>query len=78
MLRCQAQLELTFMMCMGDRSAFTLTNASSDHSTFTLIGALSGRHDESSPLFLEDLLFSRCVCVFARVQAPPPPNLSWY
>jgi hypothetical protein len=52
------------MMCMGDRSTFTST------------GALNGRHDGSSPLFLEDLLSSKGVCVFARAQAlPPPPNL---
>ncbi len=63
MLRCQAQLELTLMMCLGDRSTFTLT------------GTLSGRHDGSSPLFLEDLLSSRGVCVFARAQALSPPNL---
>jgi hypothetical protein len=65
-LRCQAQLELTLMMCLGDRS------------TFTSIGMLSGRHDGSSPLFLEDLLSSRGVCVFARalVLSPPPPIFS--
>ncbi len=33
MLRCQAQLELTFRMCLSDRS--TLTGALSDRSTFT-------------------------------------------
>jgi len=32
-LRCQAQLELIFMMCLSDRS--TLIGALSDHSTFT-------------------------------------------
>jgi hypothetical protein len=66
LLRCQVQLELTLMMCLGDRSTFTSTSA------------LSGRHDRSSPLFLEDLLSSRGVCVFARVQTlspPPPPHL---
>jgi hypothetical protein len=51
------------MMCLGDRSTFTST------------GTLSGPHDGSSPLFLEDLLSSRGVCVFARAQALPPPNL---
>jgi hypothetical protein len=54
------------MMCLGDRSTFTST------------GALSGRHDRSSPLFLEDLLSSRGVCVFARAQALPPAIFSWY
>jgi hypothetical protein len=77
LLRCQAQLKLTLMMCLGDRSTFTSIGTLSDCSTFTSIGTLSGRHDGSSPLFLEDLLSSRCVCVFARVQAlspPPPPH----
>ncbi len=86
-MRCQAQLELTFMMCLGDRSTFTSTGALSDHSTFTSTGALSdrstftststfsGRHDRSLPLFLDDLLSSRGVCVFARAQALSPPNL---
>jgi hypothetical protein len=75
-LRCQVQLKLTFMMCMGDRFTFTSTGALSDRSTFTSTGALSGRHDESSPLFLVDLLFSRGVCVFARAQALSPPIFS--
>jgi hypothetical protein len=52
------------MMCLGD------------HSTFILTGALSGRHDGSLPLFLEDLLSSRGVCVFARAQALSPPIFS--
>jgi hypothetical protein len=43
-LRCQAQLELTLMMCL------------SDHSTFTSTSALSGRHDGSSPLFFGGLV----------------------
>jgi hypothetical protein len=54
------------MMCLGDRSTFTST------------GALSGRHDESSPLFFEDLLSSRGVCVFAELKLSPPPIFSWY
>jgi len=33
MLSCQAQLELTLMMCLSDR--FTLTGTLSDRSTFT-------------------------------------------
>ncbi len=33
MLRCQAQLELTFMMCFSDRS--TSTGALNDRSMFT-------------------------------------------
>jgi hypothetical protein len=33
LLRCQAQLELTLMMCLSDRS--TSIGALSDHSTFT-------------------------------------------
>jgi hypothetical protein len=37
MLRCQAQLELTFMMCLSDRS--TLTGALNGRSTFTSIDA---------------------------------------
>jgi hypothetical protein len=125
-LRCQAQLELTLMMCLGgcstftstgvlsdrstftstgvlsdlstftstgalsdrstftstgalsDRSTFTSTGALNDHSTFTLTGTLSDRHDGSSPLFLEDLLSSRGVCVFARAQALSHPIFSWY
>jgi hypothetical protein len=36
-LRCQAQLELTFMMCLNDCS--TSTGALSDRSTFTSINA---------------------------------------
>jgi hypothetical protein len=87
-LRCQVQLKLTLMMCLGDhftftstgalsdRSTFTLTYALSDRSTFTSTGALSGRHDGSSPLFLVDLLSSRGVCVFARAQALSPPIFS--
>jgi hypothetical protein len=76
MLRCQAQLELTLMMCLGDRSTFTSTGSLSDCSTFTSTGTLSGRHDGSLPLSLEDMLSSRGVCVFARAQAlSPPPNL---
>jgi hypothetical protein len=75
------------MMSLGDCSTFTSTGAFSDHFTFTSIGVLtdrstftstgtfSGRHDGSSPLFLEDLLSSRGVCVFARAQALSPPNL---
>jgi hypothetical protein len=94
MLRCQAQLELTFMMCLGDRSTFTSigalsdrctftsTSALSERSTFTSTGTLSGRHDESSPLFLEDLLSSRCVCVCKSSSSlslsPLPPIFSWY
>ncbi len=74
-MRCQAQLELTLMMCLGDCSTFTSTGMLSDRSTFTLIGALNGRHDGSSPLLLEDLLSSRGVCVFAKAQALSPPNL---
>jgi hypothetical protein len=63
LLRCQAQLELTLMMCLGDRSTFTST------------GALSGRHDGSSPLFfLEDLLSSQGVCV-CKSSSSLPPNL---
>jgi hypothetical protein len=63
MLRCQAQLELTLMMCLGDRSTFTST------------GTLNGRHDRSSPLFLEGLVVCLGVSVFARAQALSPPNL---
>ncbi len=78
MLRCQAQLELTLMMCMGDHSTFTSTGTLNDRSTFTSTSTFSGRHDESLPLFLEDLLSFRGVCVFARVQALSPPIFSWY
>jgi hypothetical protein len=63
------------MMCLGDRSTFTSTGALSDRSTFTSTSAFTDRHDGSSPLFLEDLLSSRGVCVFARAQALSPPNL---
>jgi hypothetical protein len=69
MLRCQVQLKLTLMMCMGDHSTFTSTDTLSDSSTFTSTSALSDRHDGSSSLFLEDLLSSRGVCVFARAQS---------
>jgi hypothetical protein len=75
MLKCQAQLELTLMMCPGDRSTFTSTGALSDRFTFTSIGALSDRHDRFSPLFLEDLLSSRCVFARAQVLPPPPPPI---
>jgi hypothetical protein len=34
-LRCQAQLELTLMMCLSDRFAFTSAGALCDRSTFT-------------------------------------------
>jgi hypothetical protein len=34
-LRCQAQLELTLMMCLSDRSTLTLADALCDRSTFT-------------------------------------------
>ncbi len=36
-MRCQAQLELTLMMCLNDRS--TSTSALSDRSTFTSTNA---------------------------------------
>jgi hypothetical protein len=65
MLRCQAQLELTLMMCLSDRS--TSTGALSDRSTST--GALSDRSTFTSTnarvtdlhhcLFLKVLLSSR-------------------
>jgi hypothetical protein len=35
LLRCQAQLELTLMMCLSDNSAFTSVGALCDCSTFT-------------------------------------------
>jgi hypothetical protein len=67
MLRCQAQLEPTLMMCLGDRftftstigalgdrSTFTSTGALSDRSTFTLIGALNDRSTFTSTLALND------------------------
>jgi hypothetical protein len=78
MLRCQAQLELTLMMCLGDRSTFTSTDALSDRSTFTSIGVLNGRHDGSSPLLFCKTCCLLGVCVFARAQAlsPPPPIFS--
>jgi hypothetical protein len=74
-LRCQAQLKLTLMMCMGDCSTFTSTGALSDRSTFTSISALNGRHDGSSPPFLEDLLSSRSVCVFCKSSSSLPPPI---
>jgi hypothetical protein len=75
MLRCQAQLEPTLMMCLGDRSTFTLTGALYDHSTFTSTSVLSGRHDGSSPLFFWRTCYLLGVCVFTRAQALPPPHL---
>jgi hypothetical protein len=63
------------MMCLGDRFTFTSIGTLSDHSTFTSTNTLSGQHDKSSPLFSEDLLSSRGVCVFARAQALSSPNL---
>jgi hypothetical protein len=85
MLRCQAQLELTLMMCMGDRSTFTSTGALSDHftftstsvlsdhSTFTSTGAFSGQHDGSSPLFFwrTCCLPGVCVCLQELKLSPP-------
>jgi hypothetical protein len=69
MLRCQAQLELTLMMCFGDRS--TSTGAFSDHSTFTSIDATDLRHC---------FFWRTCCClgayVFARAQALSPPIFS--
>jgi hypothetical protein len=60
-LRCQVQLELTLMMCMGDRSTFTLT------STF------NGRHDGSLPLFFwrTRCLPGVCVCLQELKLSPP-------
>ncbi len=55
MLRCQAPLELTFMMCLSDRS--TSTGALSDHSTFTSTDARVT--DLRHCFFLEDWLSSR-------------------
>ncbi len=76
LLRCQAKLELTLMMCLGDHSTFTSTGALSDRSTFTSIGTFSGQHEGSSPLFLQDLLFSMCVCVcLQELKLSPLPNL---
>jgi len=88
MLRCQVQLELTFMMCLGDcstftstsalsdRSTFTSTSGLSDHFTFTSIGALNGWHDGSSPLFFwrTCCLPKVCVCL-QKLKLSPPPNL---
>jgi hypothetical protein len=59
------------MMCLGDRSTFTSTST------------LSGRHDGSSPLFLEDLLSSRGVCVCLQEHKLSPPQSfhgirAWY
>ncbi len=70
------------MMCMGVRSTFTSIGALSDHYTFTLIGTFSGRHDGSSPLFLEDLLsFRVCVCL-QKLKVSPPQSFhgirAWY
>ncbi len=74
-MKCQAQLELTLMMCLGDRSTFTSTGVLSDHFTFTLTSAFNGRHDRSSPLFfLEDLLSSRGVCVCKSLSFLPPQS----
>ncbi len=80
MLRCQAQLELTLMMCLTDCS--TSTGALSDRSTFTSIGALSDRSMFTSTdaratdlrhyFFLEVLLLSRGVCVCKSSSFLPP------
>jgi hypothetical protein len=58
LLRCQAQLELTPMMCLSDRSTFTSTNAR----------ATDLRHC----FFLEDLLSSRGVGVCKSSSSLPP------
>jgi hypothetical protein len=83
MLRCQAQLELTLMMCMGDRSTFTSTGALSDHSTFTSTGAFSGQHDGSSPVFFWRIFCLPGVCVcLQELKLSPPQSFhgikAWY
>ncbi len=68
MLRCQAQLELTFMMCLSDRS--TSTGALNDRSTFTLTDVRAT--DLYHCFFLEDLLSSVGVGVCKSSSSLPP------
>jgi hypothetical protein len=85
MLRCQAQLVLKLMMCLGDcstftsigalsdRSTFTSTDAFNDRCTFTSTSVLSGQHDGSLPLFFGGLVvFQGCVCVCKSSSSLPP------
>jgi len=67
MLRCQAQLELTFMMCLSDRS--TSTGALSDRSTCTSTDACT---TDLHHYFLEDLLSSKGVGVCKSSSSLPP------
>ncbi len=67
MLRCQAQLELTLMMCLSDRS--TSTGALSDRSTFTSTDVRTA--DLRHFFFLEVLLSSRGVCLQELKLSPP-------
>jgi hypothetical protein len=68
MLRCQAQLELTFMMCFSDRS--TSIGVLSDRSTFTLTNARAT--DLHHCFFLEDFLLSMGVGVCKSSSSLPP------
>ncbi len=70
MLRCQAQLELTLMMCFSDRS--TSTGALSDRSTFTSINM---RATDLHHCFFWRTCCRLGVCVFTRAQALSPPYL---
>jgi hypothetical protein len=54
------------MMCLSDRSTFTST------------GALSGRHDGSSPLFFWKTCCFLRVCVCLQEFKLSPPIFSWY
>jgi len=69
-LRCQAQLELTFMMCLSDHS--TSTGALSDRSTFTSTDA---RVTNLHHCFFWKTCYRLWAWVFARAQALSPPYL---
>jgi hypothetical protein len=70
-LRCQAQLQLTLMMCLSDRS--TSTGALSDRSTFTSTDA---RAKDLRHRFFWRSCCRLGACVFARAQALSPPIFS--
>jgi len=66
-LRCQAQLELAFMMCLNDRS--TSTSMLSDRSMFT---STDVRATDLRQCFLKDLLSSKGVGVCKSSSSLPP------
>ncbi len=69
MLRCQAQLELTLMMCVNDR--FTSTSALNDR--FTSHRLTRARRIFATVFFFADLLpLGVCVCVLQELKLSPP------